>query len=90
MRARPSSRAWIALATVALLVVSVGGAGAGAYYAGITRGTLQSIFGGGAASVPPVDGHYNILLLGGLVAIRSLISFFLERELSHLDQEGKS
>jgi len=65
IRARPSSRAWIALATVALLVVSVGGAGAGAYYAGITRGTLQSIFGGGAASVPPVDGHYNILLLGG-------------------------
>lgn len=32
----------------------------------------------------------NILLLGGLVAIRSLISFFLERELSHLDQESKS
>jgi uncharacterized membrane protein len=32
----------------------------------------------------------NILLLGGLVAIRSLISFFLEREMSHLDQEGKS
>ncbi|MFC3631721.1 DUF1622 domain-containing protein [Paracoccus angustae] len=30
----------------------------------------------------------NIALLGGLVAIRSLISFFLERELSHLRQEG--
>lgn len=29
----------------------------------------------------------NITLLGGLVAIRSLISFFLERELSHLRQE---
>lgn len=29
----------------------------------------------------------NILLLGGLVAIRSLISFFLERELSHLEQD---
>lgn len=32
----------------------------------------------------------NILLLGGLVTIRSLISFFLERELSHLDQDKKS
>ena len=32
----------------------------------------------------------NILLLGGLVAIRSLISFFLERELSHLDRDGRS
>ncbi|MFN3273994.1 MAG: DUF1622 domain-containing protein [Paracoccus sp. (in: a-proteobacteria)] len=30
----------------------------------------------------------NIILLGGLVAIRALISFFLERELSHLEQEG--
>lgn len=32
----------------------------------------------------------NIVLLGGLVAIRSLISFFLERELSHLDQGEQS
>ncbi len=31
----------------------------------------------------------NIMLLGGLVAIRSLISFFLERELSHLRQEDE-
>jgi uncharacterized membrane protein len=29
----------------------------------------------------------NILLLGGLVVIRSLISFFLERELRHLETE---
>lgn len=32
----------------------------------------------------------NILLLGGLVAIRSLISFFLERELSHLGRDERS
>lgn len=32
----------------------------------------------------------NIMLLGGLVAIRSLISFFLERELSHLERDEKS
>ncbi|MET1051519.1 MAG: LCP family protein [Mycetocola sp.] len=64
VRAAPGARFWIAACTVLLLVVSVGTATAGAYYAGITRGTLQSIFGGGA-SVPPVDGRYNILLLGG-------------------------
>jgi polyisoprenyl-teichoic acid--peptidoglycan teichoic acid transferase len=65
VRAAPGSRFWIAAFTVLLLVVSVGTATVGAYYAGVTRGTLQSIFGGGAASVPPVDGRYNILLLGG-------------------------
>jgi LCP family protein required for cell wall assembly len=64
VRAAPGARFWIAACTVVTLVVSVGTATAGAYYAGITRGTLQSIFGGGAASVPPVDGRYNILLLG--------------------------
>ena len=32
----------------------------------------------------------NILLLGGLVAIRSLISFFLERELTHLEKDESS
>jgi LCP family protein required for cell wall assembly len=65
IRARPNSRFWIAAFTVILLAVSVGTATAGAYYAGVARGTLNSIFGGGAASVPPVDGRYNILLLGG-------------------------
>ncbi len=65
VRARPNSRFWIAAFTVILLVASVGTATAGAYYAGVARGTLSSIFGGGAASVPPVDGRYNILLLGG-------------------------
>ena len=32
----------------------------------------------------------NMLLLGGLVAIRSLISFFLERELTHLTEDEAS
>ncbi|MET4639093.1 LCP family protein [Mycetocola sp. 2940] len=65
VRAAPGSRFWIAASTVVLLVASVGSATAGAYYAGVTSGTLNSIFGAGAASVPPVDGRYNILLLGG-------------------------
>jgi LCP family protein required for cell wall assembly len=65
VRAAPGSRFWIAASTVILLVASVGTASAGAYYAGVTSGTLHSIFGAGGASVPPVDGRYNILLLGG-------------------------
>ncbi|GAB3616075.1 hypothetical protein GCM10027416_06320 [Okibacterium endophyticum] len=65
VKAAPSARFWIAALTVVLLVVSAGGATAGVYYAGVTRGALSSIFGGGAAAEPPVDGRYNILLLGG-------------------------
>ncbi|MET0715675.1 MAG: LCP family protein, partial [Mycetocola sp.] len=65
VRAAPGSRFWIAAFAVLLLVASVGTPTIGAYYAGVTRGTLQSIFGSGAASVPPVDGRYNVLLLGG-------------------------
>jgi LCP family protein required for cell wall assembly len=64
VKAAPGARAWIAAATVVLLAVSAGGATVGAYYAGVTRGTLSSIFGGGAMEAP-VDGRYNILLLGG-------------------------
>jgi LCP family protein required for cell wall assembly len=64
VKAAPGARVWIAAATVVLLAVSAGGATVGAYYAGVTRGTLSSIFGGGAIE-PPVDGRYNILLLGG-------------------------
>mgnify|MGYP003677385239 CR=1 FL=1 len=64
VKAAPNARVWIAAATVVLLAVSAGGATVGAYYAGVTRGTLSSIFGGGAVE-PPVDGRYNILLLGG-------------------------
>jgi LCP family protein required for cell wall assembly len=65
VRAAPGSRFWIAAFTAILLVASVGTPTVGAYYAGVTRGTLDSIFGQGAASVPPVDGRYNVLLLGG-------------------------
>jgi LCP family protein required for cell wall assembly len=64
VKAAPGARAWIAAATVLLLAASTGGATVGAYYAGVTRGTIASIFGGGAMEAP-VDGRYNILLLGG-------------------------
>jgi len=60
-RARP----WLAIFSVALLVVTSGGAAAGAYLANVAQGGLSSVFSAQAAAEPPVDGRYNILLLGG-------------------------
>lgn len=64
VKTRPRARVGIALLTAALLVVSSGGAAYAANLVGVTRDTLGSIFGAGAAPVPPSDGYYNILLLG--------------------------
>lgn len=64
IKAAPGARFWIAAATVLLMALSVGTASGAAYYAGIARGALGSIF-GNSAPVAPVDGRYNILMLGG-------------------------
>lgn len=64
VKARPKARPFIAgLATVAMVVVA-GTAGYGAYVATTASGFLSSVFTAGP-SEPPVDGRYNILLLGG-------------------------
>ena len=60
-RARP----WLAAFSVLLLVVTSGGAAMGAYLANVAQGGLSSVFSAQAAAEPPVDGRYNILLLGG-------------------------
>lgn len=64
VRVRPRMRGVLAFATIALLVVSVGSSAYGTYLIGVTRGTLSSIFGGGAIE-QPIDGRYNVMLLGG-------------------------
>ncbi|MWV50595.1 LytR family transcriptional regulator [Rathayibacter sp. VKM Ac-2803] len=64
VRVRPRMRGVLAFATIALMAVSVGTAGYGTYLVGVTRGTLSSIFGGGAIEAP-IDGRYNVMLLGG-------------------------
>lgn len=64
VRVRPKVRGVLAFATVALLAVSIGSTVYGTYIVGVSRGTLSSIFGGGAIE-QPVDGRYNIMLLGG-------------------------
>lgn len=64
VRVAPVARTLVAAFVVISLVV-IGGAGAyGVMIAGTTRGTVDAIFSGGKIE-DPVDGRYNILLLGG-------------------------
>ncbi|PPF70868.1 LytR family transcriptional regulator [Rathayibacter tritici] len=64
VRVRPRMRGVLAFATIAVMAASVGTTAYGTYLVGVTRGTLSSIFGGGAIE-QPIDGRYNIMLLGG-------------------------
>ncbi|KQZ08743.1 transcriptional regulator [Agromyces sp. Root1464] len=64
VKTAPSARMWVAgLTTIAMIGIS-GTAAYGAYFATTTSGFIASVFAPGP-SEPPVDGRYNILLLGG-------------------------
>ncbi|CAN5210406.1 hypothetical protein BH11ACT4_BH11ACT4_01850 [soil metagenome] len=64
VRVAPLARALVAGLVVVSLVV-IGGAGAyGVMIAGTTRSTVDALFSGGKIE-DPVDGRYNIMLLGG-------------------------
>ena len=64
VKARPAARGWIAgLAAIALMALS-GTAAFGAYVAGTASSFVSDVF-VVAAPEPPVDGRYNIMLLGG-------------------------
>jgi LCP family protein required for cell wall assembly len=64
VKARPKARPFIAGLATVVMVVLAGSAGYGAYVATTASGFLSSVFTAGP-SEPPVDGRYNILLLGG-------------------------
>ena len=64
VRTAPSARAWVAMLSVAVMVAISGTAAYGAYLATTAGGFLASVFIAGPTE-PPVDGRYNILLLGG-------------------------
>lgn len=64
VKARPNARGWIAAFSVLVLVGLAGTAAYGSVVAGSARGALGDIFTAGP-SEPPVDGRYNIMLLGG-------------------------
>jgi LCP family protein required for cell wall assembly len=60
----PAARGFIAGLSIVGLVAGAGIAGYGAVVAGSARSAISAIFDSGDY-VPPVDGRYNILLLGG-------------------------
>lgn len=60
----PLARGFIASLAVVALVLVAGTAGFGSYLAGVTRGAVSAIFNSGEYA-GPVNGRYNILLLGG-------------------------
>jgi len=64
VRVAPSARGFVAALSVVALVVTAGGAGFAAANAVSAIGVLDTVFGGGEIAAP-VDGRYNILLLGG-------------------------
>lgn len=64
VRATPSARAPLAGFVALSLVLTVGGSAWAAWATGIGRDTLGSVFAGGFIE-PPIDGRYNVLLLGG-------------------------
>lgn len=64
VNARPNARPFLAGLAVGALVLSAGAAGYGAVIAGTTRSTFEALFSSGQYK-EPVDGQYNIMLLGG-------------------------
>lgn len=64
VKATPNARGWIAAFAVVVLVGLTTTAGYASVVAGSARGALDDIFSAGP-SQPPVDGRYNIMLLGG-------------------------
>jgi len=63
VRTAPAARGWIAAIAVLLMVGLSGTAAYGAFVASTARGALAEVF-AQAPPEPPVDGRYNILLLG--------------------------
>lgn len=64
VRAFPGVRPFVGGLAVVALAVTAGGAAYGAHLAGVTRGAISAVFDSGDYA-EPIDGRYNILLMGG-------------------------
>jgi len=64
VRVGPKWRLPVAMLSIVLTLVPAGGAAWAAMQLNTARGAIGDIFGSGAPAVEPVDGRYNILLLG--------------------------
>jgi LCP family protein required for cell wall assembly len=65
IKAGPAARVAVAIVSVGLLVVTAGVATRGAFIVGSARSAVSSIFSSDKQYADPVNGRYNILLLGG-------------------------
>jgi LCP family protein required for cell wall assembly len=64
VKVAPSARGFVAGLSIVALAVTAGGAGYAAANAVSAIGVLDQVFSGGEVAAP-IDGRYNILLLGG-------------------------
>jgi LCP family protein required for cell wall assembly len=64
IKVAPKARGFVAGLTVVAMVAVTGAGAYAVMIAGVTRTTIDQIFSGGEIA-EPVDGRYNILLLGG-------------------------
>lgn len=64
VRLTASARAAVAALAIVAITVAAGGVGYAANVTGAARDLLDTVFSGGQVE-PPIDGRYNILLLGG-------------------------
>jgi polyisoprenyl-teichoic acid--peptidoglycan teichoic acid transferase len=64
VRVRGNARGPIAALAIFALILTTGIAGYGVVVTGSARGALESVF-AGSQIAPPINGRYNILLLGG-------------------------
>ncbi|WP_307807442.1 LCP family protein [Naasia sp. SYSU D00948] len=64
VRVRSAARPLLAAFSVLTLAALAGAGGYGAVLAGVTRETISDVFFAGPPE-PPIDGRYNVLLLGG-------------------------
>ncbi|HEY4268831.1 MAG TPA: LCP family protein [Galbitalea sp.] len=65
VKAGPAARVGVALLAIVVMVGVSGVAARGAFLAGVTRSTIGSVFSSNKQYADPINGRYNILLLGG-------------------------
>ncbi|ARC57446.1 Biofilm regulatory protein A [Frondihabitans sp. 762G35] len=65
VRLAPLARGLVATLAVVVLVGTAGTAAYGSYLSGVQHGLLDSLFSSKKDVAAPVDGRYNILLMGG-------------------------
>jgi LCP family protein required for cell wall assembly len=65
IKAVPAARVAVAIVSIAMLVMTAGVATRGAFIVGAARSAISGIFSSNQQYADPVDGRYNILLMGG-------------------------